>query len=246
MAIDENSRGQYSLFELGMWRATVSMEPTHRLAVLCRSILWEEVLEKAIPILYDEQGIGRDTAGRKLDLRAHLGAYILQTVHGWTDRWTEEMLKFYIPARIFCGYLESEGSLDHTSIYELKRKSGILSWGRDRENWDTTQRERAIALKQKNSERAIGPPGRDRAPHRASQSAWARTESNENRSWGSNLGLPVCSVLQFKPFDERFRQKRNKFDSRIRENRTPLEQTKVVWNTTNDHAVRRDPSLRSG
>ncbi len=124
MAIDRKSLGQFSLFEVGMWRTTVSLEPTHRLAVLCRSIPWEELMSNSIPILYDEQGIARDCAGRHLDLRAHLGAYILQSVHGWTDRWTEEMLRFYIPARIFCGYLESEGSLDHTSIEEFRNRFG--------------------------------------------------------------------------------------------------------------------------
>jgi hypothetical protein len=124
MAIDRESLGQLSLFEVGIWRTTVSLEPTHRLAVLCRSIPWEELMMESIPILYDEQGIDRDCGGRLLDLRAHLGAYILQTVHGWTDRWTEEMLRFYIPARIFCGYLESEGSLDHTSIEEFRNRFG--------------------------------------------------------------------------------------------------------------------------
>lgn len=124
MAIDRKMLGQLSLFEVGMWRTTVSLEPTHRLAVLCRSIPWEELMKASIPILYDEQGIDPNCAGRHLDLRAHLGAYILQTVHGWTDRWTEEMLRFYIPARIFCGYLESEGSLDHTSIEEFRNRFG--------------------------------------------------------------------------------------------------------------------------
>jgi hypothetical protein len=81
------------------------------------------LIEKAIPILYDEQGISPD-AGRTLDLRAHLGAYILQTTYNWTDRWTEEMLRFYIPARIFCGYLDSTGSLDHTSIEEFRNRFG--------------------------------------------------------------------------------------------------------------------------
>lgn len=129
MAIDRKSLGQLSLFEVGMWRTTVSLEPTHRLAVLCRSIPWEELMKASIPILYDEQGIDPDCAGRHLDLRAHLGAYILQTVHGWTDRWTEEMLRFYIPARIFCGYLESEGSLDHTSIEEFRNRFGTKGAG---------------------------------------------------------------------------------------------------------------------
>jgi hypothetical protein len=84
---------------------------------------WESLIEKAIPILYDEQGISADV-GRYLDVRAHLGAYILQSVHGWTDRFTEEMVRFYIPARLFCGYLESEGSLDHTAIEDFRNRFG--------------------------------------------------------------------------------------------------------------------------
>ena len=123
MSINRETLGQYSLFEQMTWRTTVTLEPDHRLAVLSKSIPWQELMEKAIPVLYDEQGISAHT-GRPLDLRAHLGAYILQAVHGWTDRWTEEMLRFYIPARIFCGYLESEGSLDHTSIEEFRTRFG--------------------------------------------------------------------------------------------------------------------------
>ena len=124
MAVDMETLGQISLFEHSCWRTTVRVEPDHKLVVLCRAIPWEDTMEKAIPILYGDQGIALDTGGRKLNLRAHLGAYILQTVHGWTDRFTEEMLKFYIPARLFCGFLESEGSLDHTSIEEFRNRFG--------------------------------------------------------------------------------------------------------------------------
>jgi hypothetical protein len=115
--------GQISLFEHSSWRTTVRIEPNHRLAILCRAMGWERLMEKAVPILYQEQGI-REDVGRTLNLRAHLGAYILQTVYGWTDRFCEEMLKFYIPARLFCGFLESEESLDHTSIEEFRNRFG--------------------------------------------------------------------------------------------------------------------------
>lgn len=124
MSLDLESMGQMSLLEGGRWRSIISVEPDHRLVVLCKSIAWMELMEKARPILYDEQGIPWDTGGRKLNLRAHLGAYILQTVHGWTDRWTEEMIRFYFPARIFCGYLDSTGSLDHTKIEEFRNRFG--------------------------------------------------------------------------------------------------------------------------
>jgi hypothetical protein len=124
MSLDLESIGQLSLLGEGSWRSIISVEPDHRLVILCKSIPWMELMEKARPILYDEQGIAWDTGGRKLNLRAHLGAYILQTVHGWTDRWTEEMVRFYFPARIFCGYLDSTGSLDHTKIEEFRNRFG--------------------------------------------------------------------------------------------------------------------------
>ncbi len=123
MSVDLRQIGQLSLLEHVAWRTTVQVDPDHRLVILCKSIPWEELMRKSIPILYDEQGISAD-AGRPLDLRAHLGAYILQTTFGWTDRWTEEMLRFYIPARIFCGYLESTATLDRTSIEDFRNRFG--------------------------------------------------------------------------------------------------------------------------
>ena len=123
MSVDLRQIGQLSLLEHVAWRTTVQVDPDHRLVILCKSIPWEELMRKAVPILYDEQGISVD-AGRPLDLRAHLGAYILQTTFGWTDRWSEEMLRFYIPARIFCGYLESTASLDRTSIEDFRNRFG--------------------------------------------------------------------------------------------------------------------------
>lgn len=123
MSVDMRSHGQMTLFEKTAWRTVVVLEVNHRLITLCQSIDWESLMERAIPILYDEQGISKE-AGRPLDLRAHLGAYILQTTYGWTDRWAEEMLRFYVPARIFCGYHESEGGLDHTSIEDFRNRFG--------------------------------------------------------------------------------------------------------------------------
>jgi hypothetical protein len=76
MSLNLDSYGQMSLLETGTWRIIMSIEPDHRLRVLCRLIQWEELMEKAIPILYDEHGICPDI-GRVLALRAHLGAYIL-------------------------------------------------------------------------------------------------------------------------------------------------------------------------
>jgi hypothetical protein len=123
MAIDLDTQGQMCLFQ-GCDRQTVIALPQgHRLLVLYDAIPWHDLMEKAKPVLYDEQGISPNL-GRELNLRAHLGAYILQTVHGWTDRWTEEMLRYYVPARVFCGFLESTGSLDHTRIEAFRNRFG--------------------------------------------------------------------------------------------------------------------------
>jgi glycosyltransferase involved in cell wall biosynthesis len=123
MAIDLESAGQMSFLNQGSRRTIVSLPEGHRLLVLHDSIPWAALMQKAIPILYEEQGISR-SKGRILNLQAHLGAYILQTVHGWTDRWTEEMIRYYIPARIFCGFWESTGSLDRTRIEDFRNRFG--------------------------------------------------------------------------------------------------------------------------
>lgn len=123
MSVDTRVMSQLSLFNNLSWSTTVRIESDHRLMNLDRSMPWESLMEKSIQILYYEQGISPDL-GRTLNLRAHLGAYILQTTYGWTDRWTQEMLRFYIPARIFCGYADSTGSLDHTSIEDFRNRFG--------------------------------------------------------------------------------------------------------------------------
>ena len=123
MSIDIESQGQMSLLRRTNWRTMITLPYGHRLVTLYEAIPWHELMEKAIPILYDDHGISA-YIGRELNLRAHLGAYILQTVHGWTDRWTEEMIRYYVPARIFCGFLESTGSLDHTRIEAFRNRFG--------------------------------------------------------------------------------------------------------------------------
>jgi transposase, IS5 family len=123
VSVDRTKMHQLSIFEHIAWSTTVRIEPEHRVVILCKSVPWEELVERAIPILYDEWGISSEV-GRRMNVRAHLGAYILQTTFGWTDRWTEEMIRFYVPARIFCGFLDSTESLDHTSIEEFRNRFG--------------------------------------------------------------------------------------------------------------------------
>jgi len=123
MSLDLNEITQETLFIQSDFRTHINIPKDHPLVVLNQSISWHSLMEQAVPLLYQNQGISIDL-GRRLNLRAHLGAYILQSVHNWSDRWTEEMLKYYVPARIFCGFLESSGSIDHTKIEEFRNRLG--------------------------------------------------------------------------------------------------------------------------
>lgn len=81
---------------------------------------WEEMFEKLMPIIY--RGINR-FKGRHLDLRAHCGIYLLQSLCHWTDRFSEDMLSNHAAVRIFCGIdADPEKSIDHTSIEKFRNK----------------------------------------------------------------------------------------------------------------------------
>jgi hypothetical protein len=62
--------------------------------------------------------------GRPLDLRAHLGAYVSQTMNGWTDRETEEMVRYHGGVRVLCGLQGSTDTIDHTAIERFRNSVG--------------------------------------------------------------------------------------------------------------------------
>lgn len=123
MSLDLKDLSQETLFTQTDYRTMINIPKDHRLVILNQSIPWQDLMLEVVPILYYQHGIATNI-GRKLNLRAHLGAYILQSVHNWTDRWTEEMLRYYVPARIFCGFIESPENLDHTKIEEFRNRLG--------------------------------------------------------------------------------------------------------------------------
>lgn len=62
--------------------------------------------------------------GAPLDLRLHLGAYIVQTMDGLTDRKTEEMVRYHAGVRLLCGVAGTTGTIDHTSIEDFRNTVG--------------------------------------------------------------------------------------------------------------------------
>jgi hypothetical protein len=90
----------------------------HFLITLSESIPWSDFSDIAIHDLYRD----RRRSGRKLNLRLHIGAFILQTLFRWTDRELEENLNFYAPARVFCGISDREKSYDHSSYVKFRNR----------------------------------------------------------------------------------------------------------------------------
>lgn len=100
----------------------VPMPRIHQLVIGAENIDWNQLFKELEPILY--KGINK-ALGRHLDLRAHCGIYLLQSMHNWTDRFSEEMIRYYAPARIFCGYaIDSTKSIDHTRIEKFRNRLG--------------------------------------------------------------------------------------------------------------------------
>jgi len=94
----------------------------HSLVIGAENIDWHQMFKELEPVIY--KGINKGL-GRYLDLRAHCGIYLLQSMHNWTDRFSEEMIRYYAPARIFCGYAtNSTKSIDHTRIEKFRNRLG--------------------------------------------------------------------------------------------------------------------------
>jgi gas vesicle protein len=111
---------QRSLFSVSL-QLSVPIGENSRYRVLSNVLPWEELA--GIANLYRSKKVNI-TLGRELDLRIHLGAYVSQTMNGWTDRATEEMIRYHAGVRILCGLEESNDTLDRTSIQSFRLHLG--------------------------------------------------------------------------------------------------------------------------
>lgn len=97
-------------------KTLIFIPENHFLIHLASVIPWEQYAELAIADLYKD----RRRSGRKLNLRLHLGAFILQAQFRWTDRELEENLNYYAPARVFCGIKGK--SYDHSAFVKFRNR----------------------------------------------------------------------------------------------------------------------------
>src|ERR1039457_111658 len=86
MSTDMRGIVQTSSFSL-VPGVSVNVSPDSQYRVLAQIFPWVEAAE--IVNRYRSEKVDIEN-GRILDLRAHIGALIAQTMNGWTDRQTEE------------------------------------------------------------------------------------------------------------------------------------------------------------
>lgn len=97
-------------------KTKIIVPKSHFLITLALTIPWKVYADFVIQDLYKD----KKRSGKKLNLRLHLGAFILQTLFRWTDRELEENLNFYSPARIFCGI--EEKAYDHSAYVKFRQR----------------------------------------------------------------------------------------------------------------------------
>lgn len=111
---------QKSLFS-SMKSVGVHIPEESKYRVLCESLPWVELAEVANRHRLKRLNIHR---GAPLNLRLHLGAYIVQTMDGLTDRKTEETVRYHAGVRLLCGVEGSTETIDHTSIEDFRNTVG--------------------------------------------------------------------------------------------------------------------------
>lgn len=120
MSTDMSGIIQPSLFSITSGVSiTVGSDSHYR--VLSQIFPWVEAAE--IVNRYRSQKIDINN-GRTMDLRAHIGALIAQTMNGWTDRQTEEMVRYHAGVRLLCGLEGTTMTMDRTRIEAFRNCIG--------------------------------------------------------------------------------------------------------------------------
>lgn len=120
MSTDMTGIYQQNLFST-ITLITVSVPQENRYRVLSETLPWPDLAEIANKFRSQHVNINN---GRLLDLRLHLGVYIAQAMNGWTDRESEEMVKYHAGVRVLCSLECSDKSIDHTSIADFRNILG--------------------------------------------------------------------------------------------------------------------------
>ena len=105
-------------------RIEITVANTHPLIVLANQLPWEEMLHLVENDLCQSTVLKCLHYGRKLKVRIHLGAYLLQKMYDLTDRAMEASIRDNAAYQIFCGMgiVDSWHYPDHTKIETFRSR----------------------------------------------------------------------------------------------------------------------------
>lgn len=103
---------------------TIDVSPAHPLIQLAQVIPWQALADMVLPDLKRTTAQGKWWLGRKLRLRIHLGAILLQWLYHLTDRQVEWAIKDNAAYQLFCGrgVIALWHAPDHTKIEEFRSR----------------------------------------------------------------------------------------------------------------------------
>ena len=102
----------------------IDVSPVHPLLQLAQVIPWQALVDMALPDLQRTTAKGKWWLGRKLRLRIHLGAFLLQWLYNLTDRQVDWGIKDNAAYQLFCGrgVVNRWHPPDHTKIEEFRSR----------------------------------------------------------------------------------------------------------------------------
>jgi transposase, IS5 family len=103
---------------------TIDVSSAHPLIQLAQVIPWQALANMVLPDLKRTTAKGKWWLGRKLKLRIHLGAFLLQWLYHLTDRQGEWAIKDNAAYQLFCGrgVVKNWHPPDHTKLEEFRSR----------------------------------------------------------------------------------------------------------------------------
>jgi transposase, IS5 family len=107
-----------------MQPVTIEVSPKHPLIQLAQVLPWQALADMVLPDLKRTTPKGKWWLGRKLTLRSHLGAFLLQWLYNLTDRQVEWAIKDNAAYQLFCGrgLIDPWHAPDHTKIEAFRSR----------------------------------------------------------------------------------------------------------------------------
>jgi len=105
-------------------KLTIRITDDHPLVLLAKTLPWDKMYTLVLPDLKNTTTRKQWWRGKKLKVRIHLGAYILQQIYDKKDREMETDLKENAAYQIFCGHgiVKNWHSPDHTKIETFRSR----------------------------------------------------------------------------------------------------------------------------